>query len=223
MTASSSASAPLPTCAVPSGGPVACPWCDQLHERVTLRPGDTSLCSRCGTLLARGHASNWVVTLAWVLTGLILWVPANLLPIVSLSQVGNTRESLLITGAAGLWQHAMPWIAVLVGACGIVAPLLLLLSFTALLLPIVLARPSARGLFLVRWLHAFELWSIPEVYLLAILVAFIKIGSLAHTVPAPGLWCHAGMALALLIAWRRIDVDATAQALATERIKGGVT
>jgi paraquat-inducible protein A len=191
--------------------------------RVPLRPGDTSQCRRCGAQLARGRASNWIVTLAWVLTGLILWVPANLLPIVSLSRVGNTRESLLITGALGLWHEGMPWIAVLVGLCGIVAPLLLLLAFTALLVPIVLGRPSARALFLVRWLHAFEMWSIPEVYLLAILVAFIKIGSLAHTVPAPGLWCLCGTVVALLVAWRRFDVDAAAQALATEKLPGGVT
>jgi len=221
---SASIPAPVPTCAIPAGdGPVACPWCDQLHVRVPLRPGDTSQCSRCGAQLARGRASDWVVTLAWVLTALILWVPANLLPIVSLSRVGNTRESLLITGALGLWHEGMPWIAILVGVCGIVAPLLLLLSFTALLVPIVLDRPSVRGLFLVRWLHAFALWSIPEVYLLAILVAFIKIGSLAHTVPAPGLWCQTGMALALLVAWRRFDVDAAAQALATEKLPGAVT
>ena len=35
----------------------------------------------------RGRASNWLVTLAWVLTGLILWVPANLLPIVAVLTV----------------------------------------------------------------------------------------------------------------------------------------
>src|SRR5689334_10276175 len=126
---SASIPAPGPTCAVPGDGPVACPWCDQLHERVKLRPGDVSQCRRCGAQLARGFASNWVVTLAWVLTGLVLWVPANLLPIVRLSQAGNTRESLLITGAVELWDHGMPWIAVLVGLCGIVAPAFLLLSF----------------------------------------------------------------------------------------------
>lgn len=202
---------------------MACPWCGQLHARITLRPGEVSQCARCGAQLARGYASNWVVTFAWVLTALVLWVPANLLPIVALSQVGNLRESQLITGVIGLWDHNMPWVAVLVAVCGIIAPLALLLSFTALLLPIVLARPSVRFLWLVRWLRALELWSIPEVYLLAVLVAFIKIGSLAHTVPTAGLWCHAAMAVALLVAWRRFDVDAAAQALATERVKGGVT
>jgi paraquat-inducible protein A len=202
---------------------LACPWCGQLHTRVPLRPGDVCQCVRCSAQLAIGRASNWQVTLAWVLTALALWAPANFLPIVAVSRLGNAHESLLFTGVLSLWHHGMPWVAVLVALCGIVAPLLLLLSLTALLVPIVLRRPSARLRFLVRWLHALELWSIPEVYLLGVLVAFIKLGSVVRAEPTAGLWCHAGMALALFVAWRRFDIDAAAEALATGRIRGGVT
>jgi paraquat-inducible protein A len=201
----------------------ACPWCGQLHTHIELRPREISQCVRCGAQLARGRASDWIVTLAWVLTGLILWIPANLLPIVVLSRFGNTHESQLITGAIGLWREGQPWTAVLVVLCGIAAPALLLVAFTCMLIPITLGRPTARLRFLIRWLRALELWSIPEVYLLAVLVAFIKIGSLADAIPAAGLWCYAGMALALLIAWRRFDISTAAQALATEKIKGAIT
>lgn len=198
------------------GAPLACPWCGQLHRRVALRSGDTLQCVRCRSTFAR--ASDWPGTLAWVLTALLLWIPANLLPIVQLAQFGNSRESRLFTGAVSLWQQGYPWISVLVVLCGIAAPLALLLAFAALLVPLVAKRPTDRLRFLVRWLRALELWSIPEVYLLAVLVAFIKLGSVVPAEPAPGLWCHAGMALALLIAWRRFDIDAAAQALATETL-----
>jgi len=202
---------------------LACPWCGHLHTRVPLKPGEAGRCVRCDAQLATGRASNWLVTLAWVLTGLILWVPANLLPVVALSQFGDVRESLLVTGVESLWLQGMPWIAVLVALCGIVAPLLLLLALTALLVPIVAGRASPRWRFLVRWLHALELWSIPEVYLLGILVAFIKLGDVVRAVPGPGLWCHAGMALALFIAWRRLDLDAAAAALTSNPVQDGIT
>jgi paraquat-inducible protein A len=222
-----SSTKPIPSSAdvpaQPGAAAMACPWCGQLHERIPLRPGDTCQCVRCNAPLARGRASNWLVTLAWALTGLILWVPANLLPIVSVSQLGTTHHSLLFTGATALWREGMPWIAVLVTLCGIVAPLLLLLALLFLLVPITLSRPSARLGLVVRWLHALELWSIPEVYLLAVLVAFIKLGDVVHAEPAAGLGCHVAMSLALLIAWRRFDVDAATEVLATERMKGAVT
>ncbi len=226
MTSSRMNATPHPlsvTGAVPADSPLACPWCGQLHTRIKLRPGDTSQCVRCDAQLARGRASNWIVTLAWVLTGLILWVPANLLPIVAVSQLGNAHESLLITGVLRLWTEGMPWVAALVLLCGIAAPLLLLLAFTALLAPLALGRPSGRLRFLVRWLRWLELWSIPEVYLLAVLVAFIKLDSLVHAEPAAGLWCHAAMSLALLIAWRRFDIGAAAEALTAENNPHPVT
>lgn len=201
-----------------SGGALACPWCGQLHHRVALQPGDTAQCVRCHASLARGLASHWTVTFAWVLTGLILWVPANLLPIVAVSQFGHAHESQLVTGAIRLWTQGMPGIAVLVVLCGLAAPLLLLLALTTVLVPLVLGRPTARVRAAVRWLHAFELWSLPEVYLLAVLVAFIKLDTLVASTPAPGLWCHAGMSLALLVAWRRFDLDAAAHALTAGKI-----
>ncbi len=202
---------------------LGCPWCGQLHARIPLKPGDSGKCVRCDALLATGRASSWHATLAWVITGLVLWVPANALPIVALSQFGIADESLLVTGALGLWQHDMPWAALLVGMCGIVAPLFLLLALTALLVPIALNRASTRARFLVRWLRLLELWSIPEVYLLAVLVAFIKLGDVVRATPGPGLWCHAVMALALFIAWRRFDVDAAADALNTQPQRHPIT
>lgn len=216
-------SRPLPICLPPTNGPIACPWCGQLHARVALAPRSVSHCVRCDAQLARGRASNWIVTLAWVATGLILWVPANLLPIVALSRFGSSHDSLLVTGAISLWDQGQPWVAVLVVLCGIAAPLGLLLAFTLLLVPITLGRPDARLRFIVRWLRALELWSIPEVYLLAVLVAFIKLGSLATATPAAGLWCYAGMATALLVAWRRFDIDAATEVLFTGKIKGAIT
>lgn len=214
MTATSQA---LPTCAVPSERALACPWCGQLHTRVPLRPGDVSQCVRCASHLARGHASDWLVTLAWVLTGLILWVPANLVPIVAVAQFGSTRESLLFTGAISLWQHGMPAVAVLVTLAGIVAPLLLLLALAVLLAPIALGIPAPRLRPLARCVRTFELWSMPEVYLLGVLVAFIKLGTVVQAEPAAGLWCHAAMSVALLVAWRRFDFDAAMEALSAGR------
>ncbi len=214
---------PAPVCLPPTSGPMACPWCGQLHARVELRPRAVSYCVRCNAQLARGYASNWIVTLAWVATGLALWFPANVLPIAQLSRFGTGHESQLITGAISLWHEGQPWVAVLVVLCGIAAPLLLLLAFTILLVPITLGRPNARLGIVVRWLRALELWSIPEVYLLAVLVAFLKLGALATAAPAPGLWCYAGMATALIVAWRRFDIDAAADALFRERVKGAIT
>lgn len=195
-----------------SPDPIACPSCGQLHSRVPLRRGDIIQCVRCGSSIARDP--NWPTILAWTIAGLILAVPAALLPVVHLARFGVTRDSQLLTGAIALWNQGMAPGAVLVLLCGIVAPVTLLLSLVVLLIPLVRGTVAPRARHLLRLLRGLALWSIPEVYVLAVLVAFIKLDALVPAEPAPGLWCQAGMSLALLVAWRRFDHDAAAAVLA---------
>jgi paraquat-inducible protein A len=167
---------------------------------------------RCGSPIAR--ETNWPSVLAWTIAGLILAVPAAFLPVVHLARFGITRDSQLLTGAIALWNDGMASGAVLVMLCGIVAPVTLLLSLAVLLIPLVRGTGAPRARHLLRLLRGLALWSIPEVYVLAVLVAFIKLDALVPAEPAPGLWCQAGMSFALLVAWRRFDHDAAAAVLA---------
>jgi uncharacterized paraquat-inducible protein A len=83
------------------------------------------------------------------------------------------------------------------------------------LIPLWLRRPSIRLQLVIRCLRFLEQWSMPEVHLLAVLVAFIKLGDVVHAVPAAGLWCYTAMSISMLIAWRRVDLTAASEALQT--------
>jgi paraquat-inducible protein A len=133
---------------------------------------------------------------------LILAVPAATLPLVSVSRFGSEHTGLLFSGVRALWNGGMPTLGVWVLICGGVAPALLLVALGGLLIS---ERLGWRlpGLTLLEGIAAAVAeWTMPEVQVLAVLVAVVKIGSVVHIAIGPGLWCYAGMSMAILLALR---------------------
>src|SRR5581483_7127396 len=105
------------------------------------------------------------------------------------AKLHNAHAGGVITGARALWEDNMRLLAVWVALCGAIAPALLLGCLAALAAP-ARVREEIPG---VRWLwraaHALEHWSMPEVHVLAVLVAFTKLGALVDVHVGLGLWC----------------------------------
>jgi paraquat-inducible protein A len=176
------------------------------------------LCTRCGTTLARNSGWGADAPLAFIATSLVFAVPAVLLPFVTIDKLGNGRISFVLTGAWTFWQDGMRTLAAWVLFCGALAPVLLLLALAALLTERGSFSPGATG-FLRRAARALQHWAMPEVHVLAVVVAFFKLGSLVNVRPGPGLWCYAAMSVAMLLAWRGVTLEATPQPAAASRGK----
>ena len=139
--------------------------------------------------------------LVFALTGLILALPAALLPLVSANFSGDERTSLLFTGVARLWDGGMRALAVLVFLCGGLLPVGLLATVAGLRLR------TRFGRFLRPVAGALEHLAIPEVQVLAVLVAIMKLGGVLDVTIGPGFWFYCAMALSLLIAGRGFEFD----------------
>ena len=154
--------------------------------------------------------------LALASTALIFYAASLCLPLATAAKFGEKHSGYLLSGITGLWQEGNGYLAVLVFGCGIVAPLLLAGSLTCLLIAARAGRPRPA---LRRCLHfaaRIEMWSMPEVQVLGVVVAFIKLSALVPSRPAAGLWCYGLAALCSFVAWRRFDAAATARVLFPE-------
>jgi paraquat-inducible protein A len=141
---------------------------------------------------------------------LVLALPAALLPFVSAEKLGAERISLLFTGVRSLWDGGMRSLAVLVLLCGGLLPLALLGTLAVLHAPSRLGWQKAGSTLLRRAGHGLEHWAIPEVQVLAVLVALFKLGSVVTVKIGPGFWCYCAMALSLLIAQHSSKIDSPA-------------
>ena len=193
----------------PNPARLSCPLCGHDHRPIILAAGERALCQRCDTVLA--HSSRWGpdATFAFTLTGLVLAVPSLLLPFITAGKFGHEQGGLLVTGVQGLWDNGMRMLALWVLLCGTVVPILLLGILAGGLLGTKLGWARQPREFFSRAAHAMGYWAIPEVQVLSVLVALMKLGSVVHVTIGAGFWCYAGMSVSLLLAWRGFMLSPT--------------
>lgn len=174
---------------------VACHECDLLMRKPHLAHGEKALCPRCGYELY-AHRYNVVErSLALVIAALLLYIPANFLPIMQLHLLGRTSDDTVWSGVLGLFNTGMPGIAVVVFLCSMGIPLLKLLCQLAVLLSIRWNIGRSYGLLLYRIYHHLRDWGMLEVYLMGVLVAIVKLADLAELSLGLGLACFVSLLL----------------------------
>lgn len=172
---------------------VACPECDLLMLKPTLNLGEVAECPRCGCELFRLRHHIVGPGLALVIAALLLYFPANFLPIMRLNLLGRVTDDTVWSGVLSLYGSGMQGIAVVVFLCSMAVPLLKLLCQLAVLLCIAADRAKPLGVLLYRTYHHLREWGMLEVYLLGILVSIIKLRDMAELSLGIGLACFAGL------------------------------
>lgn len=184
---------------------IVCLHCDLLQHAPTPPPGGRVRCRRCGIELFRTKVDTIDRTLALVVAGLVLYAVAHAFPFLSFHMQGRVTETHLATGIRDLWDGGMGTLAGLVLVTTVLAPLVQLLTLLYVLLPIRLGR-SARGSAMVfGWLRRLNPWSMMEVFMLGVLVSFVKLADMAEIVPGLALWSFALLIVVLAAAASALD------------------
>ncbi|WP_260963275.1 paraquat-inducible protein A [Pseudomonas citri] len=184
---------------------VACHECDLLMRKPKLALGEKAICPRCGYELY-AHRHNVVErSLALAIAALLLYVPANFLPIMQLNLLGQSSQDTVWSGVVGLFDTGMQGIAVVVFLCSMGIPLLKLLCQLAVLLSIRLDIGRSYGLLLYRIYHHLRDWGMLEVYLMGVLVAIVKLADMAAITVGLGLLCF--ISLLLVQVWLEVAMS----------------
>lgn len=184
---------------------VGCPECDHLMRKVPIACGERALCPCCGHELYSHRPRMLRRGLALVTAALLLYVPANFLPLMQLNLLGQQAADTLWTAVLALFESGMPVMAVLVLMCSMLIPLVKLLCLLYVLLSIRWGRGRHWGLLLYRAYHHLREWGMLEVYLMGVLVSMVKLAGLADLTPGPGLACFIG--LLLLQVWLEVTLS----------------
>lgn len=173
----------------------ACPECDLLINLAQPIIGDKVHCPRCGFLLAHPRKKSIEHTFSLSIAGLILFFPANLLPMMGIEVMGESTNGVLFSGVMALFNKNMWPVAIIVFFASILFPLVQI-SLSLLISGHLYFNRSNRYLTCwMRWMQHLDEWVMLEVYMLGIIVACVKLMALAQVEFGWGLYAF----IALLI------------------------
>jgi len=187
----------------PGKSAVACLDCGLLVPRT----GKAPCCPRCGAVLHHRKPQAQTRTAALVLAAAMLYIPANLLPVLTIERYGRIEHHTIMAGIREL-AHIGAWpLAVIVFLASIVIPLLKLLNLGWFLAAEM--KGSPRGLLALSRLHDIVnyigRWSNIDVFAASILIALVQFGVLTNVTAGLGGTAFAAVVLLTMIASRCYD------------------
>jgi paraquat-inducible protein A len=178
----------------------ACHECDLLQREPVLPPGGVAFCRRCRAVLFRHTPDSLERALAYTLGAAILFIIANVFPIVGLEVQGNVHATSLYGAVEEIWKNHMEGVASLVFTTTILIPAMEMSLMLYMLLPLKLGRQPEGVASILRILQSMRPWSMTQVFILGVLVALVKLAHLAHVVPGIALWAFGGLIVLLTAA-----------------------
>ncbi len=171
------------------------------------RPRRHAVCTRCGAALHALQPHSVQRTVAYLIAAAVLYVPANLLPVMSTVSVLGPSTHTILGGIVELWESGSWVLAVIVLVASIVVPLLKigalgLLAWTAQ------RRSRWRQLERARLYRLVETvghWSMLDVFVVVLLVGMVRFGVLASVRPETGLLAFGAVVVLTLLASSSFD------------------
>lgn len=182
-----------------AGAPLICEQCDTVHRSRPLTRGEEIRCVRCGAVLARYHGLGVGGMLALVITALIVFLIANVWPVVTLG-LGAQRSSATLWGTIlMMWDQGAQVVAVVAAATLFFFPLNKMLMLGWVLWFARSGRRAPGFGAIMKTLYYLQPWTMSEVFVLGALVSIVKARAYFEVQADPGIWAYAALTLLITV------------------------
>ena len=197
---------------------IACHECGLIQRMRPLPVGARACCGRCGAVLYRERRDSLHRVLMLTFAALILFVLAHAFPFMTFKLEGREQLSTLLSGVVGLFRDGMWPLAALVLCAASLFPLLKLLGNLCVLLPLHFGRAPPFVTRVFRWIEVIHPWAMMEVYLLGVIVAYVKLTDLARLELGIAIYAFVALIVVMVAAdatldprqvWRRFGAQAS--------------
>jgi paraquat-inducible protein A len=182
-------------------GLAACHVCEKVS------PVSLGHCPRCGSSIYLRKPDSLNRTIALVIAAAIMYIPANILPIMSVRELGILTESTILKGLIQFWTAGSYPIAIVIFTASIMIPILKIFSLLWLCAAAKgLVPHSSKVLGRVYWVtELLGRWSMVDIFVVAILVTMVQLGNYMRITPGPGALAFAGVVILTMFAAMSFD------------------
>jgi paraquat-inducible protein A len=182
--------------------PMGCDTC-----RLVARGREGALCPRCGFSLHHRKPNSFARTWALLIAAMVLYIPANTFPVLTVIRFGNGEPSTILQGVRELFEDGEWPLALLVFFASVAVPVLKLLSLILLLVTTMAGLRIRRRdrTMLYRIIDAVGRWSMIDIFMESILVALVQFGAVVTITPGPGAIAFAAVVILTMFASRSFD------------------
>lgn len=182
---------------------IACPICDA----VNLDTGGELHCRRCKHRVYRHHHVSYRRSWAFLITAMILYIPANLYPILITTQFGHEQENTIIGGIISLWEHGSYPIALIILFASVFVPIVKFIMLLYLLISVrqttTASKVDKHKLFYIT--EVIGPWSMIDVFVVAILATLVQY-TYVKIIPGVAATAFALMVIFTMLAAHSFDV-----------------
>jgi paraquat-inducible protein A len=184
-----------------------CRHCGTVWTQVT--PGEA--CARCRVPLRARKPDSLQRTWAFLLTACLLYLPANLMPVMVTRTLFGTQNDTILSGVIFFWISGAYGLAAIIFIASFLVPLF---KLTALFLLVLMAQKRShwRRVERTRLYHIIELigrWSMLDVFVVALLAGLMRIQGFAEITAGTGIAAFGGVVVLTMLASLSFDPKLT--------------
>jgi paraquat-inducible protein A len=187
-------------------GLLSCLTCGLLSKPAT--DDDANACPRCGTRLHVRKPASLLKTWTFLVAAIILYLPANLLPIMDTeSLLLGSHSDTIMSGIVVLWRAGSWLLAIIVFVASIMVPMLKMIALLTILIAVhrgvsVHCHDLSK---LYRLLEIVGRWSMLDIFVVAILVTLVQLQFVANVTPGKGAAAFGAVVVLTMLATMSFD------------------
>lgn len=196
-----------------SMGLIGCPLCGLVCRlpRVPAAQADGEgpelACPRCDQTLHSRKPNSLARTWAFLVTAVLIYVPANTLPIMNTRTLLEERQDTIMSGVFALWAAGSGELALVVFVASVVVPLSKIATLVVLLLSVHFRWPTGRRrrtrMFgMVEWIGQ---WSMLDIFVVVLMVALVQFSTLARIEPGAGAAAFGAVVVLTMLSAQSFD------------------